>query len=146
MIQVWGGTQDYLVKALQVSQNKAGRLVTGMSWYTPTRLLLNRCGWLSVKQLVAYHTVLTLHKTMKKGSPKYIFDKMSGCRTNNHNTRQIVKFDERFDGRTDRSQSSFCYRGAVLYNRLPMEIRTTGEINSFKRKLKSWIKNNIPAE
>ena len=107
---------------------------------------MNRCGWLSVKQLVAYHTVLTLHKTMKKGSPKYIFDKMSGCRTNNHNTRQIVKFDERFDGRTDRSQSSFCYRGAVLYNRLPMEIRTTGEINSFKRKLKSWIKNNIPAE
>ena len=62
LIQLWGGTEDYLLHALQVIQNRAARAVTRMSWFTPTRVLLNKCKWLSVKQLIFYQTVLTTHK------------------------------------------------------------------------------------
>ena len=145
LIQVWGGTQEYLLKALQISQNRAGRLVTGMSWFTPCRVLLSKCGWLSVKQLVAYHTILTVHNTVIKETPEYIYGKMCSS-SNSYNTRQVVKFDEKFEGKTERTKASFCYRGSILYNRLPMEIRATISIKSFKTKTKYWIKNNIPVE
>ena len=64
LIQIWGGAQDYLLRALQVTQNKAARLVSGMGWYTPTSTLLRRVGWLLVKQLTAYHTILTVHRSI----------------------------------------------------------------------------------
>ena len=62
LIQLWGGTQDYLIKALQISQNKAMRYITQRSWFTPTRLLLKQCNWLSVRQLLCYHTIITIDR------------------------------------------------------------------------------------
>ena len=32
LIQIWGGAQDYLIRAVQVTQNKAARMVSRMSW------------------------------------------------------------------------------------------------------------------
>ena len=61
LIQLWGGAEKYLFKALQVLQNRFGRDVTRKSWFTSTRFLLRECNWLSVNQLVFYQTVLTDH-------------------------------------------------------------------------------------
>ena len=58
LIQLWGGADGYLLGRLQVLQNKAARAVTGKSWFTPTRRLLEECKWLSVRQLVFYQTVM----------------------------------------------------------------------------------------
>ena len=82
---------------------------------------------------------------MINSSPKYIYDKMRN-NNNGHNTRQFVKFDARFEGKTERTQLSFCSRVAVLYNRLPIYIKTTVNIESFKRKTKHWVKSNMPVE
>ena len=49
MIAVWGGTEGYVLRAVQVMQNKAARAVTKLSWFTPTRTLLLQCNWLSIK-------------------------------------------------------------------------------------------------
>ena len=48
LIQLWGGCEEYLLKALQVLQNKAARIVTGCGWFTPRRKLLKMCKWVSV--------------------------------------------------------------------------------------------------
>ena len=114
LIQVWGGTQDYIIRALQVSQNRAARVMVGASWYTPSRTLLRKCGWLSVRQLIAYHTVLTMHRTVVNEKPVYIHDKLTS--TSAHNTRHQAKFSNKFKGRSEKTRQSFCYRGTVLYN------------------------------
>ena len=54
VIQVWGGTKDYLIKTLQILQNKAARFVTKLDIFTS---LLLQCVWLSVQQLVEYHSL-----------------------------------------------------------------------------------------
>ena len=105
LCQVWGGTQDYAIKSLQIIQNKAGRLVTGCSWFTPTATLLRKCGWLSVRQLIAYHTLLTVHSTVTSGAPQYIHEKI--CTQTKHNTRQRVKFSDKFTGKSERTRDSF---------------------------------------
>ena len=77
LIPLWGGSENYLLKALQVAQNKAARCVTRLSWFTPTRQLLRQCGWLSIKQLAFYHTVLTVHRIMKSGKPVFLRSKLT---------------------------------------------------------------------
>ena len=144
LIQLWGGTHDYLIKALQVTMNRAARLITGQSWFTPTTVLLRKCQWLSVKQLVAYHTLLTVHSTINTQKPAYLHNKM--CPVTEQHTRQIVKFDDRFTGRSEKTKSSFYYRGVMLFNRLPAEIQGIQSKEGFKRKMKKWVLMNIPVE
>ena len=74
----------------------AARAVTKLSWYTPTRMLLKQCNWLSVRQLAHYHTVLTTHKLVLTETPKYLHEKV--CTTNSYNTRTKVKFGDNFTG------------------------------------------------
>ena len=54
LIQLWGGCESYLLNTIQVQMNKAARLVTGLSRFTSTRKLMERCGWLTAKQLVGH--------------------------------------------------------------------------------------------
>ena len=70
LIPLWGGCESYLIRALQIVQNKAARCVTRRGKYTSTRNLLTECGWLSVNQLVFFHTVLLLFKVRKNKKPK----------------------------------------------------------------------------
>ena len=144
LIQIWGGTNDIIIKALQVSQNAAARTVTRLSWFTHTRTLLRQCGWLSVRQMVFYHTALTTHKIVREGRPQYIHSKM--CTENTHNTRHEVKFDDNFGAKSVRAKKSFCYRGAVCYNQLPLSIQSEKNNISVKKKLKGWTMKNIEVQ
>ena len=114
VIQLWGGTTKSLLRAPQVTQNRIMKTVTGKSWFTPAGVLLRECNWLSVHQLVYYHTILSVHKVVLSESPSYLYNKM--CSAHGYETRNNVKFGEMFASKTARASSSFCYRGATSYN------------------------------
>ena len=77
LLPVWGGCEGYLLKSLQVLQNRAARQVTRLSWYTPVRRLLRQCNWLSINQLIFYHSALTIYRTLMSGLP-FISSSTSG--------------------------------------------------------------------
>ena len=77
LIALWGGCETYLLKSLQIIQNKAARAVTKVSWDTPIKTLLLQCNWMSVNQLVFYHSVVTLHKVIQTEYPKYFHNKVT---------------------------------------------------------------------
>ena len=59
---LWGGCNLELLKSLQILQNKAARIVTKLDWSTPTGVQFSQCGWLSVHQLVVYHSVVMVFR------------------------------------------------------------------------------------
>ena len=67
LITVWGGCTGYLLTMIQTLQNRAARIVTKSGWRTPVKEMLLQCGWLSVKQLVEYHSLLLVFKIKKWG-------------------------------------------------------------------------------
>ena len=77
LIQLWGGCQQYLLTFLQKLQNKAARHVTKRNVFTPVKVLLTQCGWLSVKQLIVYHNLLQIFKTKTTGRPSHLHKKFS---------------------------------------------------------------------
>ena len=83
LIPLWGGCEGYLVKVLQVLQNRAARQVTKLSWYTPVRKLLSQCNWLSIRQLIFYHSSLTVYRTTKTGVPVYLRQHLNSDQPNN---------------------------------------------------------------
>ena len=74
LITVWAGAKQYLLKALRVQQLTAARTVFGFhSWGWSKRRLLKIVGWMSVRQLIFFHTVMQAHKTLTTGVPRPLF-------------------------------------------------------------------------
>ena len=142
MIVNWGSAEKYLVKTVQVIQNKAARYVSKQSWYTPTRVILQHCGWLSVKQLIVYHSVLQAWKLLVYKAPRLLFSRLQLS-----NTRSRENFTLNLPPITTRlGRGSFFVRAVHSWNSLPTDIRSIKKLNTFKKKLKQWISTNIEIE
>ena len=143
-ISLWGGAADYLLNSLQTIQNKAARFVTRRGIYTPVSELLSQCGWLSVRQLVTYHSVILIHKTLLTKSPKYIYCKLASEFP--YNTRlaesEVVRMGPEFQAKLSITERSFMHRGTKSYNKLPADLRKVTTIQNFKLKAKNWIMVN----
>ena len=139
MVTVWGGTEEYVIKAVQVMQNKAARCVTKLSWYTPTRLLLQQCNWLSIKQMVFYHTAVQVWRVLDAKCPVYIKSKLqlSVTRSARQGNLRVPVVESSLAGK------SFLVRSATVWNSIPPDIRSSKSIQVFKGKLKQWTKLNI---
>ena len=144
LIALWGGCSSYLLKTLQVIQNKAARVVTKLDWSTPTEELLKQCGWLSVHQLAVYHSVLVVYKVLQSKSPEYL--------TSMFNTKYQYRTRQADSGvikhmscpRLTLTSNSFRYQASGHYNGLPGHIRNSRSLPQFKTQVKKWIVENIP--
>ena len=136
----WGCVTTVLTRSTNQTVDSA---VCGFGcWGWSKRKLLGKVGWLSVRQLVFYHTVLQAHKTLKSGVPKALYQSFSS--TYPYKTRSAASGQIR-QNQVFTSQSSFKYRAMQCYNQVPSSIRL-GSTATVKRKLKLWIKSNIPID
>ena len=154
LMPVWMGCEDYLANALQVNMNKVARLVTRLDIYTPTSVLMQQCGWLTVRQLMAYHSLMLLHKTLKNQTPTYLFQKVTSS-FEQYNTRQAADYEAALaeagvmeqagveDCELELTRNSWCCTSVSWYNRLPPNLRAENKAGKFKTRLKDWVTSNI---
>ena len=143
LIQVWGGTSEFLLSSLQILQNKAARYVTRLSWYTPIKILLNQCGWLTVRQLAVYHSLNLIYKTKRDEKPVYFHLKFSEhfLYTTRFACGNKIKFE--MNVKKKLTEQNFTYKTIKIWNDLPIEIRQAETLTDFKNQVKVWIKLNI---
>ena len=149
MLPVWGGTEEYILDAAQVIQNRAARTVTKLSWFTPQRILLKQTNWLSIRQLVYYHTILQVWRTRLHSKPKYLvtkFNRGAHYRTRGVSTGEYLAegYLQIPDTKTALAKKGMMVRGPTLWNAMPRDLRMfTGSQISFKKDLKKWIRENV---
>ena len=154
LMPLWIGCEDYLVSALQVCQNKAARLVTKLDRFTPTTVILKQCGWMPVRHLMVYHSLVLLHKTVQNQTPVYLYKKvMSG--SEQPNTRLaaaeaaamasagIPRQPTVEDCELVLKKKGWCWSSVVWYNQLPIDLRAEVNIGKFKTRLKEWVTSNV---
>ena len=105
---------------------------------------MGKLGWLSVRQLVVYHTVLQAHKTLKTGLPKHLYQTLTLSGGYPRSTRSAAIGQIRQDNRFT-SQSTFKYRAMKYFNSVPVNVRV-GSTATVKTKLKEWITTHIPID
>ena len=127
---------------IQTLQNKVNQILTDSDPMTPTADLLRLTDSLSVHQMIAYFTVVMTHKIVQSGKPSYFADRMQPRLTS---MRLRGKAGVLTVPRCTLSVSreGFVYRGTILYNSLPENIRNEFNLGKFKSKLREWIKVNI---
>ena len=143
-----GGASNSLISGLQILQNKAARAVTKLGWRTPVFTLLRHCGWMSVKQLVVYHSCLFIYKTLQTTKPTYFHQRFNlnvGDESIANRTRLSSTNGIRTETkiRSNLYKQNFSYIGVQYWNTLPGEIRLSPKLEKFKSKLRRWVKENI---
>ena len=108
----------------------------GLPSRTSRSILFEKLGWLTVQQLVAYHTLITIYRIRIKREPEHLASYL--CRDNMYGNI-IVKTSDK-----DYYRNSFVYRGSTLWNKVPKIIRNEDKIGAFKKKLKIWVMKTIP--
>ena len=143
VIQLWGGTSDFLIKMLQVLQNKAARFVTQNDIFTSQKQLLLQCGWMSVRQLVVYHDMVQIFKTMTERKPVSLHKSL--CKSFTHRTRAASTGGLVDNYKTTREimKESFLVRSTKTWNMLPPATRQAENMQQFKFKLKAWIRLHV---
>ena len=92
--------------------------------------------WLTVNQLVFYHTVLATFRIRTSKEPEYLYEIMS---RDNRSGRIIIP-----NTTLSLAKKSFCYRGAAQWNSLPTGIKNIKKIGLFKTEVKKFIETNVP--
>ena len=143
VISLWGGTIDYLLKMLQVLQNRAARFVTKKDIFTSQKQLLLECGWMSVRQLAAFHSLVQVYKTLHSMKPVTLHNTLSksfSYRTRAASTGAMVDNNR---NTSDISKQSFLVCSTKLWNELPPTVRQARNLRQFKIQLKNWINVNV---
>ena len=160
LMPLWAGCEEYLIKVLQVIQNKAARSVSKLGIYTPIKVLLRTCGWLSVRQLMVYHSIVLLHKTLGNKAPEYMHKKVTQGGEFSYNTRQATVCPPYFSftvqyprdngavrqvggNKLGMSKEGWCWRSVEQYNTLPTDLRLEEKFSKFKTRLKKWVVQNV---
>ena len=141
-IQIYGACSSYLIHMLQVQQNAAARHITQLPWMTPTSTLLKQCNWLSIRQMISYHSLVLLQKVVACGQPKVIFRRMSPPERETRNSDNLTLQDSR-SYRTATAEKTFIHRVISDWNALPLELRNSSSQEQFNSKLRLFIREKI---
>ena len=135
-VSLFGGCEENDLNDLQVLQNRAARLVTDSFARVPRKELFDNVGWMTVRQLIFYHTILTTFRIRQSGEPEYLNDLM----TRDNNRGSIIVPNTKLS----LAKKSYCFRASVQWNCLPVEIRNIETKQRFKSELRKWILENVP--
>ena len=134
-LPLYGGCDQSELNDLQVLQNEVARLLTFFDPRTHRTDLFDKLQWLTVSQLIFYHTVLTIFQTRMNQEPEYHYSILSN---ENRNGRVIIPTSN-----ITLYRKSFIYRGIISWNTLPQHLRNSQSLRTFKKDVKIWILQNV---
>ena len=127
---------------LQVYQNKVLRLLTGNGYNVSTIDLCNQGGFLSINQIVAHSTLVSIYKIKKTGEPKYLAKRLGFSA----NSTLRNSLDIHLEFKLARGREGMLYRGSKLWHSLPNSLKIEEKPITFKKLTKAWIKEHIPVK
>ncbi|XP_067021901.1 uncharacterized protein [Acropora muricata] len=136
------GLPQCVIKKLQLVQNSAARLITCSRKYDHTSPLLIQLHWLPITQRIWFKVLLLTFKAIHKLSPVYLQELISKYSPSRKLRSSDAMLLERHSYNL-KTYGSRAFRVAApeLWNKLPREIKLCDDIDSFKKKLKTYLFN-----
>ena len=131
----------YNINRLQRVQNTLARVALPDISYLPTRSLLRQLHWLPVDKRIQFKLATLTFKTLSLGHPPYLRSLLQDyqptrlLRSSSQQLLSVPSVTSEFGRR------SFSFSAPSLWNQLPLQIRSSSSLSSFKRQLKTYLFN-----
>ena len=133
-ICLWGNSRGLPLRKAQIILNETARFITGKSRIESSKNLMKECGWMNVRQLTEYHSVLQFWKTVNWRIPVYMSERI------------VIRQDRTVSIALPRlllTTNSYRVKSAEYWNALPEFLRNETSIAKFKKGVKKWILQRI---
>ena len=110
-------------------------MITFSPFDTSRNLLYDLLEWMTVKQLIFYHTTLAVYRIRESGEPSEI---ATLFKRENRNQNVIIP-----QSNMELYRKAFIYRAIQSWNSVPKEIRSLKTLISFKKNLKTWVMREV---
>ena len=136
---VWDGLSETLSNKLQRLQNRAARVITGLSYTVRSTEIRKQLGWSSLSEMRSQQKTVMMYKIVNDLAPSYMADMFtSQYGSQVYSLRNSTFNFEIPNARTEPYRNSFAFTGAKIWNELPEDFKTAPSLNAFKRKIKSY--------
>ena len=110
--------------------------------------MIRQTGELSIHQLIAYHTLLQVHKTVITGRLVYLANNLKikvplEGTIFPHRQAFTIETDNTANTQLNTSRAGFIFRGAQVFNQLPLHLRSLTNHKQFKTDVIKWVKSHI---
>ena len=136
------GLPDCTIKQMQRIQKCGAKLVLGRTKYESNKQALVELHWLPRKSKIKFKILTLVFKCIRWEMPDCVMNLLVGCpettctlRSNSIKDRLVIPWTVR---KTFASRS-FSVMGLVLWNRLPNFIKDGGNVDQFKKTLKTFL-------
>ena len=134
------GLDKASTRRLQLVQNAAARLLTGTRRRDHITPVLASLHWLPVIQRIQFKMLILVFKSLNVAAPLYLSELLS-IRASTYCSRsssQLV-LDVPRSRMKSRGDRAFCVAGPVLWNNLPVHVRSAQTLEHFKSMLKTHL-------
>lgn len=126
------------ISNMQKKQNQALRTILKCSRYTSIRYMLESTGLLSVKQTIFVNAMTVIYKIKNGLLPPHLLEECTFV-------EDIHNYDTRSRGNfyvttvtTNYSQNNLFHKGLIEFNKLPVELKNSESLVSFKNKCRKY--------
>ena len=140
---VWGGTFDSDISKLEKIHVEGMRLVTGATARSNIANLYDETGFMDIKTKCNNAMLIMMHKIKHNKCPPYLLNLLPPDNQDIHtynlrNKNDIIKPSTRLES----FKRSFFPHAINLWNNLPLNVRSSPTIDSFKKCIK-WDQNEL---
>ena len=138
--EVWDVLGETQSKRLQKLQNRAARVIMGMSNDIDHAIALHALGWEELKLMRQKAKAKLMYKILNNMGPESLTNLFTyKSEVTNHKLRGISSGLYLPQPRTNNMKISFMYDGAHLWNSIPNEIRECKSLSCFQNKIATHI-------
>jgi hypothetical protein len=135
--------EEYLNR-MQIIQNRAMRIILRCHRRTHVKTMLDNLEWQSTKQRIYMNTLVFIFKIKHNMAPDYLASKLLYTReATTHVLRNADDFRLPRYNRTY-TQNSLWYAGLNEFNKLPLNVKSSDNLNYFKEQVKEHLKLKYP--
>ena len=134
------GLPNSQTQKLQRVQNAAAKIISGARTYEHVTPSLRELHWLPVKKRIEFKVPLSTYKALNDMAPEYLKDMLNiqRGRYTLRSTESIMLMIPRTKFKT-RGNRSFAAAAPKLWNKLPVQVRRSQDIQTFKSRLKTHL-------
>ena len=130
-IIVFGNAYQCHINQLEIAQKKCVRIVANQPPLSHTAPIFYELKLLNLSDIYKFNIALYMYKNI---------DKFASClQPNIHSTRSGIHYSSQRQWLTLTQNQSIKYQAPKIWNRIPIDIRNSSSIFSFKRKLKNYL-------
>ena len=135
-LSVFGACGETQLCRLQKVLNFCARVISGRRRRESVSGVMKQLRWLTAKQLVAYHSVCAVERTIVSGQPEYLRSTIGhrASQRHQHDTRRACSYTLP-SIRTEAGRRRLSYRGVSKLNELKVELGTL----SFRFKVRKAL-------